>query len=62
MRVAFVCAVTRALIKRHKHLPLVERRLGRTRIALDEARVTKVGEPDAERRAAAAAVDVEEIG
>jgi len=53
--------LTRVRSKYDKHLPLIERRLGRTRVAFDEARVTKVREADLQRRAEPASVDVEEI-
>ena len=43
------------------HLPRVEGRARRARLALDEARVTEVREANLEQRAAAAAVDVEEF-
>src|SRR5438046_114118 len=51
----------RPVIKRDEHLPRVERWLRGARLALDEARLTKVGDAYLERRAAPAAVNVEEF-
>ena len=42
------------LIKPDEHLPHVERRPCRARLAFDEARVTQIGDANLERRAAAA--------
>ena len=49
------------LIEHDKHLSRVERRLRRAGLAFDEARVAEVCDADLQRRAAAAAVDVEEF-
>ncbi len=50
----------RTLIKHHKHVTLVERRLGCALLAPDEARVAEIRDADLQRLAALPAGDVEE--